>query len=186
MLPYDILLFLHIAAAIVWLGSGFLLHVLVFRAERAGDAPALMAALRDMGALGNVLFVPASLATLAFGVTLVIVGGWSFADLWIVLALIGYATSFAIGAFVLKPRGEAIGAIVAHDGISAEAVRKGRQLSVIGRIEAVVLFLVVALMALKPTVHDPGVLAGLAAFLVAGVALSLASARAPAPQPAGA
>lgn len=178
---YDLLLFLHIAAAIIWLGAGFLLQVLVWRAERADNAPALMAALNDMGALGNVLFVPASLATFAFGLAMVLVAGWSFTDLWIVLGLVGYATTFAIGFFFLKPRGEAIGAIVAREGISPAAVAKGRQLAVIGRIDAVVLFLVVAVMALKPTVDDVGVLAGLAAALALGVILSLASARGAAP-----
>jgi uncharacterized membrane protein len=176
---YDLLLFLHIAAAIIWLGAGFLLHVLVWRAERADNAPALMSALRDMGALGNVLFIPASLATLAFGLAMVFVAGWSFTDLWIVLGLAGYAATFAIGLFFLKPRGEAIGALVAREGISPEAVAKARQLAVIGRIDAVVLFLVVAVMALKPTVHDIGTLAGLAAALALGIALSLATARGP-------
>jgi uncharacterized membrane protein len=183
---YDVLLFGHIAAAIIWLGSGFLLHVLVWRAERADNAPALMGALRDMGALGNVLFVPASLATLAFGLGMVFVAGWSFTDLWILLGLVGYATTFTIGAFFLKPRGEAIGAIVAREGISPEAVAKGRQLAVIGRIDAVVLFLVVAVMALKPTIHDLGVLAALAAALILGVVVSLATARGPSPEAASA
>ncbi|MBN9020610.1 MAG: DUF2269 family protein [Rhizobiales bacterium] len=184
MLSYDILLFLHISAAVIWLGSGFLLHILACRAERAGGAPARMAARRDRGTLGNVLFVPASLATLVFGIALVLVGGWAFTDLWIVLALIGYATSFIIGAFVLKPRGEAIGATVARDGISAEVIRKGRQLSVIGRVEATVLFVIVALMALKPSVDDVATLAGIAVLLVAGVALSVVSGRAPSPEAA--
>lgn len=180
MLSYDALLFLHIAAASIWIGAGFLLHLLAFRAERANDAPALMSALRDMGTLGNVLFVPASLATLLLGISLVLVGGWSFTELWIVLALVGYAFSFSVGAFVLKPRGEAIGAMVARDGITPEVVRKGRQLSMIGRVEAVVLFMIVALMAFKPTAHDIGLLAGLAAVLALGVGFALVSARAPA------
>ena len=109
MLLYDLLLFLHIAAAIIWIGSGFLLHFLAWRAERADDPKALMAALHDMGALGTVLFVPASLATFAFGLGMVFVGGWAFTDLWIILGLAGYLATFAIGFFILKPRGEAIG-----------------------------------------------------------------------------
>ena len=175
---YDLLLFLHIAAAIIWIGAGFLLHLLAFRAERADDPNALMAALRDMGALGNTLFVPASLATFAFGLGMVLVGGWAFSDLWIVLGLAGYLATFAIGFFILKPRGEAIGEIIARDGgISPEAIAKGRQLAAIGRIDAVLLFLVVAVMVLKPTVDDVAVLAVLAAVLTTGIVAMLASAR---------
>jgi len=178
MLLYDLLLFLHIAAAIIWIGSGFLLHVLAWRAERADDPRALMAVLGDMGALGNTLFVPASLATFVFGLGMVLVGGWAFTDLWIILGLAGYLATFAIGFFILKPRGEAIGEIVARDGgISEEAVAKGRQLVAIGRIDAVLLFLVVAVMALKPTAADVAVLAGLAVVLAAGIIAGLSSAR---------
>jgi len=175
---YDLLLFLHISAAIIWIGSGFLLHLLAWRAERAEDPAALMAVLRDMGALGNTLFVPASLATFLFGLGMVIVGGWSFSELWIALGLAGFLATFAIGLFILKPRGEAIGEIVARDGrVSEEAVLKGRQLAVIGRIDAVVLFLVVAVMALKPTVYDVAILVGLAVVLASGIVAAVVSVR---------
>lgn len=179
MLLYDVYLFVHITAAVIWVGSGFLLNLLAFRAERANDTAGLMKVLHDMGALGNTLFVPASLTALIFGVLMVIEGPWSFSDLWISLGLAGFATTFAIGFFVLKPRGEKIGAIIQRDGgISAEAVARGRQLAIIGRIDAVILFLVVAVMALKPTPDDIGILAAMAAVLVVCTGLIVAQARA--------
>jgi uncharacterized membrane protein len=172
MVLYDAFLFLHITAAIIWVGSGFLLHVLAFRAERANDPAGQMKVLNDMGALGNTLFVPASLAALVFGLAMVIDGPWSFSDLWIVLGLSGFAATFGIGLFILKPRGEQIGAVIRRDGgISPEAIAKGRQLTIIGRFDAVVLFLVVAVMALKPTIDDVGILAALAVVLVGSAAL---------------
>ena len=48
------------------------------------------------------------------------------------------------------------------------------------------LFLVVAVMALKPTAGDIATLAGLAAALVVGVVLAFTMARAPVPATAGA
>ncbi len=187
MVLYDLFLYVHIVAAIIWVGSGFLLHVLAFRAERTNDVAGQMRVLHDMGALGNTLFAPASLIALVFGVLMVIEGPWSFSDLWITLGLAGYATTFCIGMFVLKPRGQAIGAIIQRDGgISAEAVAKGRQLATIGRIEAVILFLVVAVMALKPTIDDVGILAALAAVLVGSTAFFIARARSASPATADA
>lgn len=171
MLLYDLLLFLHIAAAIIWIGSGFLVHVLFFRAEQSDDPAALMGVLRDMGALGNTLFIPASLATFLFGVALAFVAGFSFSDLWIVLGLAGFLATFVTGAFFLKPRGDEIAAIMRRDGgMSDEAAQKARQLAAIGRIDYVVLFLVVAVMVLKPTANDVAVLAGMAAVLLGGIA----------------
>ena len=47
----------------------------------------------------------------------------------------------------------------------------------LGRIDFVVLVLVVFTMAVKPTGDDPGVLIGMAVVLVAGTALFLSQAR---------
>jgi uncharacterized membrane protein len=178
MLIYNVLLFLHIAAAMVWVGSGFLAHVLFFRAERSNDPAALLGVLRDLGALGNIVFVPASLATFLLGVALAFAGGWSFSDLWIILGLAGFIATFVTGAFFLKPYGDEIAEMMRRDGgMSREAAQKARQLVAIGRIEYVVLLLVVGVMVLKPTVSDLGVLIAMAAVLVAGIVVFLTQAH---------
>lgn len=71
---YELLLFLHIAFAIVWIGSGFLLHVLGYRADRADDHAAIERLFRDQTALANLIFIPSSLLVLAFGIWLTIEG----------------------------------------------------------------------------------------------------------------
>ena len=109
---YDLLLFLHIAAAIVWIGSGGLIQVLAIRAERRGDHEGLKRAADDAAALGDTLFLPASFATLLLGVALTIDGPWSFDQLWIVLGLAGWLVSFLLGFFYFRPEGERIGALV--------------------------------------------------------------------------
>ncbi len=170
---YDILLFGHIACAIVWLGGGFMLTVMGIRAERAGSAAALGRVLDDMAALGGILFMPASLATLAFGIGLMIVGPWSFADFWVILGLAGIASTIVIGTTVLKPVSERLSRMVAAEGLTAAAVADMGRLARIGRIDAVVLFMVVADMALKPALTDYATLAAMAAVLLALVALIL-------------
>jgi hypothetical protein len=52
-----------------------------------------------------------------------------------------------------------------------------RQLLAIGRIDTVVLYLVVLDMVVKPTGDEPGVLVAMAAILIAGAALVGAQAR---------
>ena len=61
---YELLLFLHIVAAIIWLGSGLFIQILATRAERAGDAEGLRRVADDSAGLSETLFIPASLATL--------------------------------------------------------------------------------------------------------------------------
>lgn len=169
---YELLLFLHIVAAIVWLGSGLLIQILAVRAERARDVEGLRRVASEAAGLGETLFIPASLATVIFGVLLVIDGPWSFDQLWIVLGLAGYLATFLTGILVMKPGSERLAAIMERDQgvMSAEAEVEMRKLLTKGRLDTVVLYLVVAIMALKPTGDDVGILAALAVIVVTGAA----------------
>ena len=178
MTRYEFLLFLHVAAAIVWVGAGFLIAMLIFGAERSGDRVKEAGHHQDVGWLAPRLFIPASMATLVLGVLVVIDGPWSFGDLWIVIGLVGWAISFALGFFYFKPEGERIAGLVAQHGpANAEADRRIRRLNVVDRVQLTILFLVVADMVIKPTGDDPGVLIAGAAILAAVAAMGVASLR---------
>jgi uncharacterized membrane protein len=167
---YEIVLLVHIAAVVVWLGSGFLFHVLAFRAERARDDASLGLILREMGGLSNVLFIPASLVVLAAGVLLVLDGPWSFGNLWIVIALVGFAVGFVTGAAFLGPTGARVAAIMERDGGMSPAARlEAQRLVAIARIDYVVLVVILMAMVLKPTADDPAPLLLIGTVLVAGV-----------------
>jgi uncharacterized membrane protein len=175
---YELLLFLHIAAAIVWIGAGTLINLQAFRAERSGDLDGLRRAARDGTDLAPLLFIPASIATLILGILLTIDGPWSFGQLWIVLGLIGIAATIGTGVGIIEPRTREIAGILERDGMTSEAAAKITQLVTLGRIDLVVLYLVVANMALKPTGGDVGVLIGMALILIAAVAFFGSRARA--------
>ena len=176
---YELLLFVHIAAAIVWVGSGFLIQVQAVRANRMNDQVSLKRILDDVEGLSNTVFIPASLVVVVLGVLMVIDSdAWAFDQLWIVLGLIGYFATFVTGVAVLKPRGEHLAEAMGRDGMSDHVVTKIRELLVLARIDFLVLMLVVFTMAVKPTGDDPGVLIGMAAVLVVGTLLFLSQARA--------
>ncbi len=176
---YELLLFLHIATAILWLGAGAALGLAAFKATRSTDPTELgrVAALNDW--LAPRLFIPASLATLLLGILLVIDGPWSFGELWIVIGLAGFAVSFLVGILYLKPTSEKISeAIAEHGPLSPEVVRRTRQILLVSRVELVILFLIVADMAIKPTADDVGVLvAGVVILVAAGAAAVLVGRR---------
>ncbi len=168
---YELLLFLHIAAAIIWLGSGFLIQVLAYRADKAEDAEGLRRVADDSASLSESLFIPASLSVLVLGVLLVLDGPWEFDQLWIVLGLAGYLATFLTGVLIMKPGSEKIAELMErHDGMSPEASIEIRRLLVKGRLDTVVLYLVVAVMALKPTSDDVGILVAMGAIVVLGAA----------------
>jgi uncharacterized membrane protein len=186
MSTYELLLFLHLTAVIVWLGAGVTTDLLWFRAQRTRD-PAEMA---KMGVLQEWLaprlFIPASLSVLLFGVLLVLESDfYGFGDLWIVVGLLGFAASFFVGLLYVKPQGEKMGEIIARHGpASPEALRHGKKLLVVARVELLALFLVVADMVLKPSTDDPWTVVVLAAILAVAVGAGVAVVRRPLEAPA--
>ena len=166
---YEILLFLHVATAIVWLGSGFFLQMLVWRAGATDDRPLLQGVATNSGWMAQRIFIPASLAVLVFGILLTIEGPWSFGDLWIVLGLAGYAFSFLVGILFLEPEGKRIAAAMQAGDEARAGFHVGR-INTVSRIELVVLYLVVAAMALKPEGGDGLTLVLFAAELLAALA----------------
>jgi uncharacterized membrane protein len=163
MSTYELVVFFHVTAAIVWLGSALLSVVLDLKAARSGDPTEMQRVGADGEWLAPRLFIPASLATLLFGALAVADGPWSFRTLWVDLGLAGFAASFASGMTVIKPTAEKLKrAAEEHGAASPEARRYARRLSLVSRLELVVVFAVVAVMVSKPYSGDTGTLVGLA------------------------
>jgi uncharacterized membrane protein len=191
---YELLLFIHISATVVWVGAGLCSLVLAIGYDRDGDEPAIRRFLADQERLATRLFIPASLTVVIFGIALVIESdAWSFDQLWLVLGLVGFAATFVTGLFMIKPASERIGAAMEREGgrLTPELRTDIRKLIVMARLDYVTLFLVIADMVIKPTGDDAGVLIGMAVILVAGIAYILSRLRAldaereaPAPSPA--
>jgi uncharacterized membrane protein len=183
---YDLLVFLHVASAIIWLGAAFVMGALQLKASRSGDPAELGRIGADEEWLAPRLFIPAALATLLFGILLVADSPtWTFGALWIQLGLAGFVLNFVTGIGFLKPEGERLKAAVERHGpTSPEVARHGYRLALVSRLELVLLFAVVAVMAAKPASGDTGTLAGLGAGVVlAWIAIGALSRRKAAPAP---
>jgi hypothetical protein len=177
---YELLLFIHILATVIWLGAGFLSLVLAIGYDQDGDDGAMRRFLGDQDRLATRLFIPASLVTVIMGIALVIESeAWSFDQLWIVLGLLGFAATFLTGLLMIKPANEKIGAGMAREGRLTPQLRTDiRKLMVKARVDQVVLAVVIFDMVTKPTGDDVGVLIAMAAVVVAGVAYIVARLRA--------
>jgi uncharacterized membrane protein len=178
---YEFLLFVHIAATVVWVGAGLCSLVLAIGYDRDGDEPAIRRFLADQERLATRLFIPASLTVLIFGIALVIESdAWTFDYLWIVLGLVGFAATFVTGLFMIKPASERIGAAMEREGgrLTPPLRTDVRKLIVMARLDYVVLFLVIGDMVIKPTGDDAGVLVAMAVILAAGIAYIMIRLRA--------
>lgn len=183
MTRYELLTFLHIAAAVIWLGAGFVIAVLVYGATKSGEHEREAGYHRDVGWLAPRLFIPASLATLLLGILLVIDGDWEM-DLWIIIALVGWLVSFLLGILYFKPEGERIGALVAEHGpANREATDRVYRVNLVERAQLTILFVVLADMVIKPTGDDTGVLIVGAGVVAGAVAIAAGMIRSHTPTP---
>ena len=148
---FDLILFGHLLAVVIWIGGGAMLQVLAFRARRAGPEHVVRFA-ADVEWVGTRVFVPASLAVVVFGFLLVDEIGYSLGDLWISVALAVYLFSFVLGAGFLGPESGRVAALAEERGAADEEVqRRLRRVFLLSRIELVLLILVILDMVVKPT-----------------------------------
>ena len=168
---------LHIVFAMVWFGGGMAMIVLGWSALRSRDDGAFVHVVRQVVFLAERVFVPASLLTLVFGIVMAwLVHG--FRDLWIILGLVGFAATFMTGVFVIKPMAERVAATKA---VTPETPALCRRIIETSSFDYVVIFLVIAVMVLKPTAADVAVLGAMAAILAASGLWFIATLRRPLP-----
>lgn len=165
---YSVVKFMHVVAAVLWVGGGFALMLLAVRADRAGDTQGMLQVMRSIGELGNRLFMPASLATLVLG--LIMCWFWvGFRDLWILIGLAGYLATFLIGTLVFKPTADRMGEMIAREGVTPAVLEQGRRILKVARFDYAVMLVIVADMVLKPTPSDLPILAAMAAVFGLGL-----------------
>ncbi|ESY74026.1 DUF2269 family protein [Mesorhizobium sp. M0051] len=173
---YSIVKFLHVISAVLWVGGGFVLFLLGVLAERAGNIEDKLQAMRASGQLGGRFFAPMSMLTLIFG--LIMCSFWvGFSDLWILIGLAGYATTFSIGMLIFKPTGERIGEMIAKEGVTSAVLAIGDRMMRAARFDYAVMLVIIADMVLKPTARDIGVLAGMVLVILVGAALAFGGNR---------
>ena len=148
---YDTLKFVHVLAAITWIGSGIFVQLEATKLRKANDQARLAAFSGDVAFWGTRLFMPASLIVLVMGLSLVLYSDLGFSHTWIWLGLIGYAATFVTGAFFIGPTArklsEASQTLPTDDPSIQSAMAR---IFAISRIDQVVLILVVADMVFKP------------------------------------
>lgn len=147
---YDWLVFLHVLAAMVWVGGAILLGAMVTRVLRGRDPRAVAVFIADLRVIGPRVLAPATVAVVGLGVWLVLdSAAWDFGQLWVQLGLGLFAAAFAIGA-AHQSRAVINAEKAAARGDDEEALRQLARWS--WGYRAIVLLLVVAAwdMTIKP------------------------------------
>jgi len=148
----DVLKFLHVLSAAIWVGGGFMLQALLYRSRKLG--PEAVGRFNETAEwTSNHVFMPVSFAALIFGIATVISGGYDWGDLWITLGLVGFFLSAINGMAVLGPTAKKMKALVAERGPNDPVVaHMGRRLDLFGKVDLAILIAVVFVMVVKPGV----------------------------------
>lgn len=149
---YSIYKALHVIAIVIWVGGDVTLTTLGIVFERRGDRETL-ATLGKLGAwIGVRVYTPAAFAVFAFGVALIQQGGWGWGQLWIDLALAGWAIATGVGVLFVGPELGRIDRDAAEFGPeSNEVARRVKRLFTVFRFDTALLILIVLDMTVKPT-----------------------------------
>jgi uncharacterized membrane protein len=148
---YEWLKFLHVLAAMVWLGGLTVFTVLGLNVLRTGERDALARFVASFRVVGPSVLMPAAILVLVLGIWMVLdSAAWDFEQTWIWLALVLLLVAVLVGAVFLSRA--AMGAQRAVDaGDDTKAARQLRRWA--WGIRLILLLLVVATWAM---VFKPG------------------------------
>lgn len=147
---YELIKYIHVVAAIIWVGGAFTVQLLAIRATRSDD-PADMPRLGAWAEyIGMRVFLPASIILFVAGLIMV-AQRWTFTTPWVSISMLLWLASVLAGALYLGPRSAKVGALFAAEGPTSVAARDGlQQLFLVSRIELVSFAVIVFLMVVKP------------------------------------
>lgn len=171
---YEFLLFVHVTAAVIWLGGAFTFQMYGHFVRRGGDADEMAQFAGRTGWLAGRMFVPASLVVVLAGIGLMIEGNWTWSQLWVIFALVTFSASFLTGILVISPLAKKLPVV-------GPATPEGQELICrifsILRIDLAYMYAIVFAMTVKPTSDDGWVILVAALVLLALTALFLAPLR---------
>jgi uncharacterized membrane protein len=148
---YTILKFVHVLAAVVWVGGGVAANIQGTRIRHSGDGPRLAGFARDTEWLGTHVYLPASITVLVFGVLTALRGHYSFTSTWLVIGIVGIVATSLTGSLYFGPTLKQISALTEQRGVDdAEVKEPLSRLVTVARVDLAVLVVVIADMVFKP------------------------------------
>jgi uncharacterized membrane protein len=145
----ELWLFLHVTAAMVWVGGAAAIQVFGILTKRAADPAKSAFFAKNVSWTVQRVFLPAALVVLAAGVGLTIEGDWDWGEPFIVYGLLAWA---AVSLVAFGYVGRAIGSAAAQlesQGPSPALALRLRNLVWLSRVLLVVLLTIVFMMSTK-------------------------------------
>lgn len=147
---YQLLLFVHIVCAVIWVGGAVYAQLLALRVSRSPDPSELPHLARHIGFIGSRVFAPAALLLFVAGIGMTL-QAWSFGQTWIAVAVALWVLSAVTGAVYLGPRVKRAAELFEAEGPTSQAGRELiDRLFLVSRVELISFAVIIALMTFKP------------------------------------
>ena len=147
---YDLIKYVHVLAAIIWVGGAFYAQLLAIQIQRSADPDEIPKFGRRAESIGTRVFIPASIVLFLAGAYLV-TQRWSFSQAWVSIAIALWLLSVLMGALYLGPRSKRIGELFAAEGPGSATGRAlVDRVFLVSRLELLSFAVIVFLMVVKP------------------------------------
>lgn len=141
----------HVLAAVIWVGGGTTLAILAFMTLGEKDPLRVAQFARQAGLVGERLYTPMSLLLLALGFGMIENANLGYDKVWIQIALAGWATTFLVGFFYIRPTATKLAKVVAERGpVDPEAQAIIKRILLVTRLDVILLLFIVFDMTAKP------------------------------------
>ncbi len=149
MTSYEVWLFLHVSAAVVWLGGAVMGQVFGVLTKRAASPVESAAYGRNMAWAATRVFLPSSVLVILTGAALTEDGNWDWSEPFVLVGLLGGIAIAAAAFFYLTPRMGAVGARIASEGPTPANLADMNRLVWFARGLVLALFVIVLMMVAK-------------------------------------
>jgi uncharacterized membrane protein len=147
---YQLLLYVHIVSAVIWVGGAVYAQLLGFRVARSPDPSELPHLARHVEFIGARVFLPAALLLFASGAVMTL-QAWTFGQTWIAVSVALWVLSAVVGAVYLGPRVKRAAELFEAEGPTSQAGRELiDRLFLVSRLELIGFAVIIGLMTFKP------------------------------------
>lgn len=149
---FELLKTIHVLAAAAWLG-GAAIELAMGAAARRAATPQQTAAVAALGErMGAGFYSPAAVMVLLSGIGTVLVAGYGFEELWIILGFVGVVGGSILGARGIGPLEGQIAEVAAAATVDEERLAAlWKRLRTLAMVDVALLAAIVAVMVFRPT-----------------------------------
>jgi uncharacterized membrane protein len=148
---YSVFKAVHVLFAVVWVGGGVSIMIHAIRAQTARDADGIVTVAKQAAFMGEKVFAPVGLVTFLMGIAMMINTNWGWSHFWVIIGLLGYASTFVVGIGFLSPMAKKIDRSAEENGPThPETLALIDRIMLVARFDVAVLMLVVVDMVTKP------------------------------------